>query len=95
MAGSGQAGGFNNMGVLAQFASPMGLTIDAVGNLYIADKFNNQIRKVVTTEVYFIDKPLPAEKFMVFGSSTGIISGTPTAATPATTYTITRIQRRR
>ncbi|MFI5161292.1 MAG: gliding motility-associated C-terminal domain-containing protein [Sphingobacteriales bacterium] len=86
LAGSGLAGGFNNVGILAQFAYPVGLTIDAAGNLYIADKFNNQIRKVVTTG-YFIDKPLPAG--LVFDSSTGIISGIPTAATPATTYTIT------
>ncbi len=86
LAGSGVAGGFNNIGVLAQFAYPVGLTIDASGNLYVADKFNNQIRKVVTTG-YFIDKPLPAG--LVFDSSTGIITGIPTAATPATIYTIT------
>ena len=86
LAGSGVAGGFNNIGVLAQFGYPVGLTIDASGNLYVADKFNNQIRKVVTTG-YFIDKPLPAG--LVFDSSTGIITGIPTAATPATVYTIT------
>ncbi|MGZ3833321.1 MAG: T9SS type B sorting domain-containing protein [Mucilaginibacter sp.] len=86
LAGSGAFGNFNNIGVVASFAFPMGLTIDGNGNLFVADKFSNQVRKVVTTG-YFIDKPLPSG--LVFDSSTGIISGTPTTPTPTTVYTIT------
>ena len=86
LAGSGAFGGFNNVGIVASFAGPIGLTIDGSGNLFVADKFNNQIRKVVTTG-YYIDKPLP--EGLVFDSSTGIISGIPTTPTPATVYTIT------
>ena len=51
IAGTGQ-GGFSGDGgpaTLAQLYSPQGLTLDGVGNLYIADGFNNRIRKVDAT----------------------------------------------
>ena len=70
----------------ATFNDPMGIVADHNGNLYVSDEGNFVIRKITLTG-YTIDKPLPAG--LVFNSTTGIISGTPTAASPATNYTIT------
>jgi len=47
-AGSTSAGNTNGSGAAAQFNTPKGVGIDASGNLYIADSFNNSIRKVST-----------------------------------------------
>lgn len=46
IAGSGQAGAQNGLGIQASFNDPAGITIDALGNLYIADANNNLIRKI-------------------------------------------------
>ena len=45
-AGTGVAGYKNGDKTVAQFNSPAGLTIDAEGNLYVADTLNHVIRKV-------------------------------------------------
>ena len=50
----GRAWGFSGDGgsaILAQLAYPMGVSIDAIGNLYIADTRNNRIRKVDTNGI--------------------------------------------
>ncbi|WP_295795539.1 gliding motility-associated C-terminal domain-containing protein [Mucilaginibacter sp.] len=70
----------------ATFNTPFGIAIDANGNLYIGDTNNNSIRKIAA-DFFTIDKPLPPG--LVFDMHTGDISGTPTAASPATDYTIT------
>lgn len=47
MAGSpGAAGYVNGSGAGARFNNPMGLAVDAVSNLYVADTLNNQIRRL-------------------------------------------------
>ncbi|MES2425606.1 MAG: gliding motility-associated C-terminal domain-containing protein [Bacteroidota bacterium] len=66
--------------------SPIGITLDGLGNIYIADNGNNSIKKI-TLSGYTIDKPLPPG--LIFDANTGIISGTPTAESAATNYTIT------
>lgn len=48
-AGSLTAGNTNATGTAAQFNTPNGIAVDASGNLYIADSFNNSVRKVTTT----------------------------------------------
>ena len=73
-------------GILAGFISPRDVAVDAAGNVYVADAGNNKIRKI-TTNGYSISPALPTG--LNFDGATGIISGTPTTASSATTYTVT------
>ncbi|WP_175404068.1 gliding motility-associated C-terminal domain-containing protein [Mucilaginibacter sp. PPCGB 2223] len=84
VAGNGQSGTTDGYGNVATFDSPIGLALDGLGNLFIAD--NGLVRKVAING-YTINKALPAG--LVFDTATGIISGTPTAVSPSTTYTVT------
>lgn len=45
-AGSGVSGSTNATGIGASFNYPNGLCMDALGNMYVADYFNNTIRKI-------------------------------------------------
>jgi len=86
IAGSGLRGASNGIGKAASFAEAIGLLLDEKGNLFLGESGNNMIRKI-TISGYTIDKALPAG--LVFDNRTGIISGTPTAISPATDYTVT------
>ena len=83
---AGQRGLVNGISTSAVFNLPDGLGINSNGILYIVDNDNYIIRKM-TLSGYTIDKPLPPG--LSFNQSTGVISGTPTAASPATDYTVT------
>jgi sugar lactone lactonase YvrE len=50
-AGSGVAGAIDSTGVYAQFNGPAGLAVDALGNVYVADSNNNEIRKITPAGV--------------------------------------------
>lgn len=87
VAGSGLRGFIDGSPLTAQFDYLYGgLAIDKTGNLYIYDDINRAIRKV-SLYGYTIDKPLPVG--LTFDPVTGAISGTPSAKSPATQYTIT------
>ena len=47
LAGSGVSGNSNGTGTAASFNHPAGVTVDATGNVYVADTQNNLIRKIV------------------------------------------------
>jgi streptogramin lyase len=49
LAGSGTAGYLDGAGNIAQFKVPTGVCTDVDGNVYVADNFNNRIRKITIT----------------------------------------------
>jgi len=69
------------------FYSPTGVTTDAAGNVYVADEGNSLVKKVDPVGGYYLNTVLPAG--LSFSNITGVISGTPTAASAATNYTVT------
>jgi len=48
--GSGNQGSINGPGNLATFNGPTSVTVDAQGNVYVADSNNDQIRKISATD---------------------------------------------
>jgi hypothetical protein len=51
LAGAAVSGTSDGVGINARFNEPWGITIDSLGNLYIADTYNHSIRKVTPTGV--------------------------------------------
>ena len=51
LAGSGASGSLDGSGPTARFFNPCGLTVDASGNVYVADSSNHKIRKITPAGV--------------------------------------------
>ena len=62
------------------FNFPFEVTTDTAGNVYVGDPTLSYIQKFNITGGYIINPALPAG--LSFNSSTGAITGTPTAAGP-------------
>lgn len=49
LAGNGTAGYVNGSGTSAEFSNPSGVAVTSSGTIYVADYYNNRIRKIVCT----------------------------------------------
>jgi sugar lactone lactonase YvrE len=81
LAGNGFPGLVNGTGASAYFNNPCGVAVDAAGNVYVTDRYNNAIRKIT-----------PAGVVTTFAGGSGSISsvdGTGTAASFYYPYGIT------
>ncbi len=72
LAGTGNQGSINGPGNLASFNGPTSVTVDAQGNVYVADDNNNQIRKISAAD--------GTVSTLAGSDSTGLKNGLDTAA---------------
>ena len=84
-AGNGTSGNADGISSSAQFNFPTGVAVNNLNTVFVADYSNNKIRKIKTYG-YSISPTLPAGLY--FNTTTGEISGTPNAISPATDYTV-------
>jgi hypothetical protein len=77
----------NGSAATATFKNPIGIALDAAGNVFVGDYTSFIIRKIAAAGGYTVSPSLPAG--LVLDGATGVISGTPTVASAATDYVVT------
>ncbi|HEY8929836.1 MAG TPA: cadherin-like beta sandwich domain-containing protein [Mucilaginibacter sp.] len=68
-------------------SQPYGMVVDGAGKLYVASSGTWNVQEFTPSGGYFVSPALP--KGLSIDNTTGVISGTPCAGTPATDYTVT------
>lgn len=84
----------DGIGTAAGHRRPAGIALDGLGHLYVCDAAAANIRKVSikvnpNSTPYSVSPSLP--EGLILNTQTGVISGTPVAASVTTDYTITAI----
>jgi len=74
IAGSGSAGFTDGTGASASFHNPLGIAVDSIGNIFVADSSNNCIRKITP------------EKVVTTFAGSGVAGSTDGTGTAATFY---------
>jgi sugar lactone lactonase YvrE len=88
IAGNGTAALLNGVGTSTEFNQSRGVCVyKTTGDIYVSDYSNNVIRKIIGTGYLIAPTTLPTG--LTFTSTSGKISGTPTATFSTTDYTIT------
>ncbi|TKC82919.1 hypothetical protein FAZ69_24755 [Trinickia terrae] len=77
LAGSTTSGSANGTGSAASFNTPSGVAVDTSGNVYVADAFNNEIRKITSAGVV---------STLAGSTTSGSTDGTGSAASFKTPY---------
>lgn len=80
------AGGGAVITLASGFSNPTGVAIASDGSIYVTDSGNFAVKMIQPVGGYYVSPALPAG--LILNNSTGVITGTPTAASPVTVYTI-------
>ncbi|MNK28388.1 Serine/threonine-protein kinase PknD [compost metagenome] len=62
LAGNGTSGTTDAVAASAKFSDPYGITVDASGNVYVADLISSRIRKIASGQVTTISGSIPGDK---------------------------------
>ncbi len=91
LAGSGKPGYADGLGKAASFNSPWGITVDAVGNVYVADNGNSLVRKITPAGMVSTIINHTSGKAATFDSIQGIAVDAAGNIYASTSYLISKI----